>query len=201
MPDLEIPTASARADGLAIVRWLLIVAVAFGVLAAGLRWVSKPAADASPDPVAIAGDDPADGGDPAYPAPDFRLASLQGEHIGPPDFRGKVVLVEFWATWCSPCRVQARFLEQLHRELEGEVQFLAIDVGEDEDTVREYAAETPFPYPVLLDPEDTLGPRYRIYGLPTVMIVDRQGAVSFLRTGISDLPTLRRALAASGAEI
>ena len=70
-----------------------------------------------------------------------------------------------------------------------------------EATVREYVARRPFSYPVLLDPEDSLGPRYQIYGLPTVMIVDRQGVISFLETGVSDTATLRRELAAVGAGI
>ena len=203
LPETTPAADSSRAHGLAILRWLLLVAAAFGFVAAGMSWISRSAPDASPvaAPPAVAGA-PDDGGDSAYPAPDFRLASLTGDLVGPPDFAGQAVVVEFWATWCGPCRLQARFLEQLHAELEGKpVKFLAINVGEDEATVREYVADTPFPYPVLLDPEDTLGPRYKIYGLPTVMIVDPRGAVSFLETGVSDADRLRHSLAAAGAEI
>ncbi len=137
-----------------------------------------------------------------YPAPDFRLASLDGDEISPADYPGEVVVVELWATWCGPCRLQAEFLEQLHREVEGKgIRFLAVSTGEEEATVREYVERRPFPYPVLLDPEDTLGQRYEIYGLPTVMIIDRQGAVSFLETGVSDVERLRRALTAAGADL
>ena len=204
MPDPTEPAATSRANGLAILRWLLIVAALFGVLAVAMSWIARSVTIASPvpePPGVVDADADAATGSP-YPAPDFRLASLEGGRMGPPDFAGQVVLVEFWATWCGPCRLQAKFLEELHEELDGNgVQFLAVAVGEDEATVSEFVADKPFPYPVLLDPEDSLGPRYRIYGLPTVMIVDRQGAVSFLETGVSDAAKLRRELAAVGAEI
>ena len=93
-------------------------------------------------------------------------------------------------------------LELGHGELGGQgVHFLAVDSGEDEATVREYVERNPFPYPVLLDPEDTLSSRYQLYGLPTVMVIDRQGAISFLETGVSDAGRLRRVLEKAGAEI
>ncbi len=186
--DESPPATDSRTRGLAIARWLLLVAVSCGSLAAGLSWLSKSAATASPVAEAL------------YPAPDFRLASLDGGEIGPADYAGEVVVVELWATWCGPCRLQAKFLEQLHRELDGKgVRFLAVSSGEDEATVREYVERTPFPYPVLLDPQDTLGQRYQVIGLPTVMIIDRRGVVSFLETGLSDVARLRHALKTAGA--
>ena len=189
--------AARRSDGLAILRWLLLVGVLFGAVAGAFGWVSRTARMGSP----FAETSPAaESVEAEYPPPDFRLPSLDGRLIGPPDFPGDVVLVEFWATWCGPCRLQARFLEELHREFDGKgVHFLAIDSGEDEATVRAFTEKTPFPYPVLLDPEDSLSSRYRIYGLPTVMIVDRTGAISFLEIGVSDVETLRAALQAAGA--
>ena len=193
------PQGGAPTGGAAIARWLVLIGVSFGVLALGLSWISKRVTIASP----VSGFEEEEAAQkPLYPAPDFQLASLDGGTIGPQDYEGDVVLVELWATWCGPCRLQARFLEELHEELDGQgVHFLAVSVGEDEETVREFIEDTPFPYPVLLDPEDTLGQRYQIYGLPTVMIIDRQGNVSFLETGISDTARLKVALKAAGAEI
>ncbi len=201
MPDSVNDNANradttAGANMLGVAGKLLLGAVSFAVLALGLIWISKSETMASP------ASEPISEADPAYPSPDFRLASLDGEAIGPLDFSGDVVIVELWATWCGPCRLQAKFLEELHRELEGKgVHFLAVSIGEDEATVREYVERRPFPYPVLLDPEDTIGRRFEIYGLPTVMVIDRQGVVSFLETGVSDTARLRQALRTAGADL
>lgn len=134
------------------------------------------------------------------PAPAFRLATLDGGELGPQDLAGKVVLLEFWATWCIPCHAQADILEPLYREYrERGVEFLAVDLGEDEETVRRFVAANPFPYPVLLDPEDELSWELGIHALPTLMVIDRAGAVSFVHTGVVDEDELRRVLGKAGA--
>lgn len=196
----EVQSADSAAS-IAILRWMLLVGVAFGVVAASFGWIAKSTTIASPVaqpvPSAPIGTAPAPG---TYPPPNFQLASLDGRILGPPDFAGEVVLLEFWATWCGPCRLQAKHLEKLHAEFDGKgVQFLAVDSGEDEATVRSYVEKTPFPYPVLLDPQSSLSNSYGINALPTIMIVDRQGAISFMRPGVSDVNTLRQALLAAGA--
>ena len=192
------PPESKRRAGLgAVLAWLALVAVAFVLLAAGMTWISKRTTIASPITETVDFDrlDPG-----SQPAPDFRLASLDGAMLGPPDYLGDVVLVEFWATWCGPCRKQAEYLEELHEEFDGKgVHFLAVDVGEEPETVRRFAESNPFPYPVLLDPEDTVSPRFGVMGLPTVMIVDRQGSISFKETGVTDARTLRQAILAAAA--
>lgn len=133
-------------------------------------------------------------------SPDFRLPTLDGSELGPPDFAGQVVLVEFWATWCVPCHKQAEVLHELHGEIDGSgVQFLAVDLGEEEATVREYVEKKPFPYPVLLDPEDNLTYEMGIYGLPTVMVVDSEGQVTYFETGLIPKGELVAELRRAGA--
>jgi len=127
--------------------------------------------------------------------PDFELSSLSGESVSASALDGKVVLIDFWATWCTPCVAQARTLEPLHRDFEERgVEFLAISLGEDLETVESYVGRNPFPYTVLIDPMDTLSVEYGIYALPTVVIIDQTGQVAYQQTGLSDGEVLRRVL-------
>ena len=96
-----------------------------------------------------AGKAPANGAPPKPPAVgtpvDFRLPSVDGRALGPRSFPGQVVVVDFWATWCLPCRLQAQILEPVYRDLKGRgVQFLAVNVGETPDDVRKFLKATPF---------------------------------------------------------
>jgi thiol-disulfide isomerase/thioredoxin len=131
--------------------------------------------------------------------PSFQLQTLEGRMVGPKDFPGQVVVVDFWATWCGPCHVQARILGEVYKDFQGKgVQFLAADVGEEAKTVRSFLKTTPMPYSVLVDPKnvsDQLG----IYALPTLMVVNKKGVVSFFQPGIADGPTIRRVLKEAGA--
>ena len=129
----------------------------------------------------------------------FRLPTIDGRQLGPGDFKGKVVVADFWATWCGPCYLQADILHRLHAQYpKKDVQFLAIDVGEDEKTVRAFLAERPIPYPVLLDEEQRVSGDLNVVGFPTLLIVDKKGEVSYLRTGIVPDKRLRELLAQAG---
>ena len=134
-------------------------------------------------------------------APQFTLLSLAGEQVSVADLAGEVVVVDFWATWCGPCHFQADILRALHEEFGDQgVRFLAISLGEDEETVRTFVDKNPFPYPVLIDPDDLLSIELGVYVLPTVMILDREGKVSFFQPGVTQTEPLRRALYEAGVE-
>ena len=144
---------------------------------------------------APAGSRPADAAKAA-----FRAATLDGRKLGPMDFPGKVVVVDFWATWCGPCHIQARILEPLHRELHGRgVQFLAANIGEDLGTVRAFVKDRPFPYPVLVDPDDQLMGELGIIALPTLLVVDKSGKVAYFQAGLVDADRLRKVIREAGA--
>lgn len=129
-------------------------------------------------------------------APQFRLESLDGDILGPSDFEGRVVVVDFWATWCQPCHAQAAVLRGLHEEMkEREIQFLAVDLGEAEPTVRSFVQRNPVPYPVLLDPERSLSAELGIQSLPTLMILDREGRTTYFAPGVIPEDRLRDLIA------
>jgi thiol-disulfide isomerase/thioredoxin len=144
---------------------------------------------------ARAGDKPAAG-----PRTDFRLKTVDGRTLGPKDFRGQVVVVDFWATWCGPCHLQARILEPVYRDFKGRgVQFLAANVGEEPEQVKKFLKDKPFPYPVLLDPEESISAELGVAALPTLLIVDKKGKVAYFQSGIADGDTLRQIIKKAGA--
>ncbi|TBR21955.1 TlpA family protein disulfide reductase, partial [bacterium] len=111
-------------------------------------------------------------------APDFRLADLSGRTAALADYKGKVVLVDFWATWCSSCEAELPVLRKLHATYPaGDFALLAVAVDDSgPDVVARYAAEKALPYRVLFADEAT--PKaYRIYGLPTKFLIGRDGTI------------------------
>jgi peroxiredoxin len=137
-----------------------------------------------------------------YPSPlenaesaEFRLPTLDGRRLGPPDLAGQNVVVVFWASWCGPCRVQERILTGFYEENRHRgTEILAVNLGEGEETVREFLRRHPVPFPVLLDPDQALGNRYGVIALPSLFIVDRHGDIVYSRQGLVSASQLEKAL-------
>lgn len=144
-------------------------------------------------------------GDPAAvrpPLPSFELAAASGEPVDGASFRGRVVLYEFWATWCTPCHVQVEILKSIYpRARAAGVEFVAVAAGEPVEIVREFLAKSPYPYLSLLDPEEKLSTALQVLGLPTLVVVDRDGGIVWRQTGLTDEATIVEALAAAGAAL
>jgi peroxiredoxin len=117
-------------------------------------------------------------------ATDFTLASLAGTDISLADYAGEVVVVNFWATWCPPCRAEMpalnRFYEA-HRH-EGFV-ILAVNEQEDVETVRPFIEQNGFSFPVLLDTQGRVAQQYSTRSFPTTFIIDRDGMIQHVQTG------------------
>ncbi|MFZ0790841.1 MAG: TlpA disulfide reductase family protein [Chromatiaceae bacterium] len=124
-------------------------------------------------------------GEPA-PAPALRLEDLDGNLHDLADLRGRLVLVNFWATWCPPCRREMPSLERLYQQLRDRgLTVLAVDVGEDSDTVFAFTGQLdPAPsFPLLLDAESRAVEDWGVKGLPTSFLIDPQGRVIFRAVG------------------
>ncbi len=112
-------------------------------------------------------------------APDFTLENMQGEKVSLSQFRGKVVIVNFWATWCPPCRTEMPSMEVLHETFKDDgLILLAINVEQSgAKVVAEFLKESPYSFPILLDEQNQTQNSYTVFQYPTSFIVDRNGIV------------------------
>ena len=114
------------------------------------------------------------------PAPALKLADLDGTVHDLAALKGKVVLINFWATWCPPCRREMPSMERLSQALAGEpFVVLAVDVGEDADTIDAFTSQldTVPTFPILLDTRSRVMQAWKVAGLPTTYLVDKRGRV------------------------
>ena len=110
-------------------------------------------------------------------APNFRAESLDGQTVALADFRGQPVLVNFWATWCLPCRVEMPLLAQAPARYGADLVVLAVDVQESLQAAASYATASGLALPMLADTDGTVAALYRVRALPTTFVVDRSGVV------------------------
>ncbi len=124
-------------------------------------------------------------------AADFRLPNLDGVETTLESQRGKLVMLNFWATWCGPCRSEMPALQKTYESLKDQgLVLLGINVGETREQVKAYAAELHLSFPLLLDSDSKTARSYRVYGLPTTVFVDRKGVILEVAVGALDERTL-----------
>jgi len=120
-------------------------------------------------------------------APDFSIKDIDGSVHTLSAYRGKVVIVNFWATWCPPCREEMPSMERAWEKLRHEdIVMLAINVGEDEDTIFQFTADYPVEFPLLLDRESAVIGSWPVRGLPTTFVIDPQGKIVYRAIGGRD---------------
>ncbi|MBU0936142.1 MAG: TlpA family protein disulfide reductase [Spirochaetes bacterium] len=113
---------------------------------------------------------------PPKALPPFTVDTLDGKTASLQNVLGKVVVLNFWATWCPPCRMEMPSFEILHKELQGlPFTFFAISVGERKDTVTNFLKDNPYTFPIYLNSDGRLGQMFASRGIPTTYILNKQG--------------------------
>ena len=117
-------------------------------------------------------------------APDFTLNSNQGKNLRMSDLRGQVVMVNFWASWCGPCRQEMPKLEELYqRYKKAGFTVLGVNVEEDNKEAKRLLKEVKVDFPILYDTKSLASKLYKVDAMPTTVIVDRSGKMRYLHRG------------------
>ena len=119
--------------------------------------------------------------DAAAPAPDFTLPARGGKPVSLAALRGQVVMINFWASWCGPCRQEFPILDQIHRKY-GPLGFTMLGVNVEPETgdAERFLEQTPVGFPILFDRTNIVTKQYGVSGMPTTILVDRRGRVRWL---------------------
>ncbi len=152
---------------------------------------AKEAVASGPAPLAAGGDDDAN---PAAalegkPAPNFTLNGLDGKPVTLADWKGSVVVLDFWATWCPPCRKSLPHLNQISEDKDMQtagLKVFAIDLNEDKDKVQGFINDKKFTFGVLLDTDGAIAKQFNVSGIPQTVIVGRDGTVKKVFVGFGD---------------
>lgn len=130
------------------------------------------------------------------PAPAFVVTLFDGQTIRSDDLQGKVVFVNFWASWCPPCRAEAPMLEATWRELRDKgVIFVGINTQDEEPRAREFLADFGITYPNGRDVGGRIAIDYGVWGLPETFVIDPAGRITYKHVGTISAPVLARKIA------
>ena len=129
-------------------------------------------------------------------APDFSLKDLNGKTVKLSDYKGKIVILNFWAVWCKYCKQEMPDLNELNKELEkdNEAVILAVDAQESSDTVKNYLSSNKIGLKVLLDQDGSVTQTYSVSGFPTTFIINKDGTLYTYIPGATNKETLTEIL-------
>ena len=117
-------------------------------------------------------------------APDFTLKSLSGENLRLDEYKGQVVLLNFWASWCGPCRQEMPILDRLHhRYVDAGFAVLGINVEGEIEPAQEIVDKTSVTFPILIDTGQTVSEMYKLEAMPSTVVIDRDGVVRYIHRG------------------
>jgi peroxiredoxin len=117
------------------------------------------------------------------PAADFQLPDLDGNIHRLQDYHGKPIIINFWATWCPPCRAELPSMNRGWKKVKGEIAMIAVNIGEDEETIKRFMQDYPIDFQVLLDKNASSIQTWPISGLPTTFVVSPDGNIHYQAVG------------------
>ncbi|WP_251550630.1 peroxiredoxin family protein [Neobacillus muris] len=123
-------------------------------------------------------------------APDFELKTLTGETVKLSDLKGKKVMINFWATWCPPCKAEMPDMEKFHQVVGDDIAILAINIDPQYD-VQAFVDEYKLTFPILLDSEDSVNEKYRVLSIPTSYFIDSKGIIQNKISGSMTLEQMK----------
>lgn len=163
-------------------RWRLLAATLL-LLGITWTWASRvPTSGGSATATATAAPGPYEGA----PAPDFTLATADGQSLGLTDLRGQVVILNIWASWCGPCRLEMPAIERFYQaQRQRGVEVLAVNstFQDSEENAQNFARELGLTFPIVFDRDGAVTRRYQIHGLPTTFVLDRRGVIRSVTIG------------------
>jgi len=122
--------------------------------------------------------------DAGGPAPSFTLAALTGQQAALSQYKGQVVMVNFWATWCGPCQQEMPLLDQMYKKYKpAGFTLIGVNVDKEAPPVRELMARKPVSFPVLLDPANQVSKAYHVDEMPSSVLIDRKGEIRYIHRG------------------
>jgi peroxiredoxin len=122
--------------------------------------------------------------DAGGPAPPFTLAALTGQQAALSQYKGQVIMVNFWATWCGPCQQEMPLLDQMYKKYKpAGFTLIGVSVDKDAAPVRDLMARKPVSFPVLLDPANQVSKAYHVDEMPSSVIIDRKGEIRYIHRG------------------
>lgn len=123
---------------------------------------------------------------PKGPAPDFKLASAKGM-VELSKLKGKVVYVDFWASWCTPCRKSFPWLNEINKKYKDQgLEIIGVNLDKSREPIDEFLAKTPAEFTIAYDPSGGAASEYKVMGMPSTYIIDRAGNIAFTHIGFRD---------------
>ncbi|WP_050182236.1 redoxin domain-containing protein [Domibacillus robiginosus] len=110
-------------------------------------------------------------------APDFTVKTMEGKEVKLSDYEGKKVFLNFWATWCPPCKAEMPHMQSFYDGEPENVEILAVNIEESSTTVSEFAEEYGLTFPILMDEDGTITETYQVYTIPTTYVLNEEGIV------------------------